>query len=212
MMARGWRGARLLATLLVVAGMLGGCQILYFIFGQGDQPALYRFGKGKRVLVLVEAANGVTVPPAFTTSLADQIGLHLQRYKAVDVPLVPQERLIALQQANPEKYPTWGVPDIARRTDADLVLYVAITQMAINKTADGTVGEGRAMAYVKVCNQKEKLWPADDMGQLVEARQDAVLLRDKSDDDIRKDMAERLTLRTGRMFHAYSLDNQDMAR
>jgi hypothetical protein len=210
-MARGWRDARVLAALVIVAGMLGGCQLLYLVFGQGDQPALYKFGKGQRVLVLVDVADGVSVPPTFATTLADQIGLHLQRYKAVDAPLVPQERLIKLQQTDPN-YRKLGVADIAQDTDADQVLQVSVMQMTVLKTADGTVAQGRAVAYIKVCDRHGRVWPGDDKGQLVEGRVDEGLLRDKGADEILKEMAGQLTLRAGRMFHSYTLDNHEMSK
>ena len=210
-MARGWRGVRGAAMVALAAGMLGGCQVLYLLLGQGDQPALYKFGKGQHVLVLVDVADGVSLPPAFATTLADQIGLHLQRYKAVDAPLVPQERLIALQQADPDAYRKLSVADIAEKTDADQVLQVAIMQMDVNTTADGTVANGRAVAYVKVCNRKGRVWPGDEKGQLVEAQVGMGLLRDKGADGIRQDMADQLTLTTGRMFHSYSLDTHEMS-
>ncbi len=206
-MAWRWRGAWAVAVLVSVAWMLGGCGVLYLIFGQGDQPALYKFGKGQRVLVLVDVADGVSVPPVFPTSLADQIGLHLQRYKAVNVPLVPQERLIKLQQSDPQGYRKLGVADIAQDTDADQVLQVSILQMAILKTADGTVAEGRAVARVKVCDRKGRVWPGDATGQLVEGSVDMGLLQEKGPDEILKEMATQLTARTGRMFHSYSLDD-----
>jgi hypothetical protein len=205
-MARGWRGAWAVAALVIAAGMLGGCGVLYLIFGQGDQPALYKFGKGQRVLVLVDVLDGVSVPPVFATSLADQIGLDLLRNKAVDVPLVPQERLIKLQKTDPEGYRKLGVADIAQDTDADQVLQLQILQMAVLKTADGNVAEGRAVARVKVCDRKGRVWPGDAAGQLVEGRVDAGLLQDKSADDILKEMATQLTQNTGKMFHSYSLD------
>jgi hypothetical protein len=210
MMARGWRGVRAVAALVIVAGMLGGCQVLYLLLGQGDQPALYKFGNNQRVLVLVDIADGVSVPPAFATSLADQVGLHLLRYKAADA-LIPQERLIKLQQTNPEAYRKLGVADVAQDTDADQVLQVSIMQMAVIKTADGTVAEGRAAAYVKVCDRKGRVWPADSKGQLVEGRVDMGLLRDKGSDDIMKEMTAQLTLRTGRMFHSYAIEDHEMS-
>jgi hypothetical protein len=206
-MARSWRGVCAVAALVIVAWMLGGCGVLYLIFGQGDQPALYKFGKGQRVLVLVDVENGVSVPPVFPTSLADQIGLYLQRNKAVNVPLVPQERLIKLQQTDPEGYRKLGVADIARDTDADQVLQVSIAQMAVLKTADGTVAEGRAVARIKVCDRNGRVWPGDAGGQVIEGRVDSGFLQDKGADEILKEMATQLTTRTGRMFHSYSIDD-----
>jgi hypothetical protein len=208
-MTRGWRRPGTAFLLLAALALLGGCQIVYLLFGQGTQPAQYQFGKGQRVLVLVDVSGGVSLPPAFATTLADRIGLDLLQNKAVSVPLVPQERLIKIQQTDPG-YAGFTVVDIAAKTDADQVLQVAITQMAAIKTADGTVAEGRAVAYVKVCNRQGRVWPGDSMGQLVEASVSAGLLRDKSNEEILKQMAGQLTLLVGRMFHSYELENREI--
>jgi hypothetical protein len=209
-MASGWRGVRAVAALVLVGAVLaaGGCQVLYLLLGQGDQPALYKFGKGQRVLVLVDVADGIVLPPAFSTGLADQIGMDLSKHRAVNVPLVPQEKLIKLQQADPEGYRKLGVADICQDADADQVLQVSIMQMGVITTADGNVAQGRTQAYVKVCDRKGRIWPGDAKGELVEVRVDEGLLRDKSSEEILKQMSADLTTRTARMFYSYEVESR----
>jgi hypothetical protein len=214
-MARTRRGARGAVALAVVAlaAMLGGCELAALIGGEGQQDALHKFDKGTKVLVLVDVRDGVGVPPAYTTGLGDEIGVHLWKNEAVDVPVVPQGALIALQQANPDEYKKLGIADIAQATGADEVLEVYITQLSTPATSDSLVTTGYAEAYVKIIDKKgQRIWPGDATGMRVEARVDPSLLTDKTVAQVQKELAAKLATRTGRMFHTSEIEGHRMER
>ncbi len=210
-MARGWRGRfGRAAPALVVLAVLGGCEILYFAAGKGNQPALFNFSKGQRVLVLVDVSNGVAAPPTFATTLADQIGNHLWAHKAVNVPLVPQDTLLKLQQTNPG-YKNLGVADIAQETGADVVLYVNVRQLQTPISADGAVAGGHAEVLVKVIGREgNRIWPGERDGKSVTADLEMGMLSDRAIPEIIKIMSGLLTVRTGRMFHEYDMEDRSM--
>lgn len=194
--------------LLVLA--VGGCQVLYFLGGKGDQAALYKFGKDQKVLVLVDVREGVTPPPTFATSLADQIGAHLVRYKATDN-LVSEARVVDLEEQNPDKFKGMGIADIARKTGADVVLDVYLTQLDVPLSSDKTVAEGMAEAYVKVVDKSgNRLYPGEETGTHITAHVDAGFLSDRDVSTIQKQMMDQLTTLTGRMFHSYDMEDKDM--
>jgi len=147
----------------------------------------------------------VAAPPALATNLADQIGAALWLHKAVDVPLVPQEKLIGVRQANPEAYAKMLIGDIAQETGADAVVYVNVTQLLAAATADGIVAEGNAEAYVKVTDRMgTRLWPGDVAGTRITAHVDMGLLTDRSLEEIIKDLGKQLSDQTERMFREYT--------
>src|SRR5687768_13943965 len=119
----------ILMSLMALTLGLAGCEILYFMGGKGSEPALYTIPKDKRVLVLVDIHEGVTVPPAFAAGLGEKISTHLFRNNGADH-LVSQDRVIALQKDDPEAFKKMGVADIARGTDADIVLVVYVTMFS----------------------------------------------------------------------------------
>jgi len=186
-----------------MAAGLVGCDFLQG--GLVKQPAQYTLPKGKHVLVLVEAREGVAAPPAFATTLADQIGGALWQKKVVDAPPVPQEKLIGVQQADPEAYKRKGIADIAQETGADVVVRVYVTQLLAVMTEDGNVAEGNAEAYVKVVDrQGSRLWPGDVTGTKVTAHVDMGLTADRSTAEILKNLEGQLGDQTERMFHEYT--------
>ncbi len=188
----------------------GGCQLLYFAGGKGTADPLYKFPKNQHVLVLVDVHESVNAPPAFATTLADRIGSHLFRYKATDF-LVSQDRIIDMQRNDPVRYKSLGVADMARETGADAVLRIYITQLVTPKSTDNMVGEGMAEVFVKVIDkQGNRIWPADSAGMKVSAAVRPALMSERDTDAILKELADLLTVRTGRMFHSYNLEDKTL--
>ncbi len=207
-MARIWQ----VGALVLTAGtlLLAGCQLLALAGGKGKQDALYKFGKNQRVLVLVDVREGVTPPPSFKTALADKVSSHLYHYKAADN-LVTQEKVVQLEQNDPAKFKAMGIADIAQMANADAVLRVYVTRLETISSSDGTVAEGNAEVFVKVVDRDGKrVWPGDATGARVTTHVNPELLSDRGIDAIMQEMTEDLTVKTGRMFHPYALDDASM--
>jgi hypothetical protein len=201
-----------MATVICALAALGGCE-LAALLGEGAEPALHKIDEGTKILVVVDVGDGVALPPAFSTTLADQIGAHLVKENAVDVPVVPQDDLVKLQLTNPEAYKRMGLADIAQATGADQVLLVYITRFDTPREESGLVARGNAVAHVKLVDKAgQRVWPGDAMGQEVTAQANETLLNEKSLEQVQKDMGAKLALRTGRMFHAYEVDSHKMDR
>ena len=100
------RRAGRIAAVLLMAAALGGCELLYFLGGKGQQPALFDLPKGKRVLVLVDVPANTEAPPTFATTLATHISDHIYRNEGADH-LVGQERLEELR-ATKSHSGKWG--------------------------------------------------------------------------------------------------------
>lgn len=190
---------------------LGGCELAALAMGSGSKPALYKFEKNKRILVLVDVKDTVTPPPTFATTLADKIGAHLIRYKAADN-LVSQSALVDLQQRDPAAFKKMSMADIARALGADVVLDVYLTQLDIPITTDGNASlDSDGEAYVKVVSRDgNRLFPGEENGSHVTAHVNGGLLSDQAVPDIQKQLLDQFALVVGRMFHSYSLDDKDM--
>jgi hypothetical protein len=199
---------------LLLAGLsflLSGCQALYFLAGKGNQDALYTFPKGQRVLVFVDAPPSVILPPNFANSLGDDISNHLFKNKATET-IVSQDHLNALR--SDPTFSKLGDADIARATDADIVLYINIISFNVGLTSGEAVTQGDAEAMVKVVSKTgQRLWPpGQPNGQAVQAHIDENLADQRDQAATFKEISDLLTVRIGRMFHAYSLDDSDMTK
>lgn len=203
--------SRRLAALLMLALplALGSCQALYFLSGKGTKDAAYKLPKEKRVLVFVDAPPSVLLPPGYAATLGKAIGDHLYKYKAADK-IVAQDRLTTLR--DDPTFSRLGIADVARATDADVIVYVNLVTFHEGLLSDGTVTQGDAQALVKVNDSTGKrLWPIDDAAGLpVDAHVEDQLAEQRSDAATLKEITNSLATRIGRQFHDYSLDDADM--
>jgi hypothetical protein len=210
----GWRLDRVQVGLAVMAlGLgtvaLGGCEVFGFFAGHGKQDALYTIPKGKRVLVLVDVRPEVAAPPTWGTSLGDRIASHLYRFKAADQ-LVGQDKLLDLQR-DPARFSKMGVADIAAATDADVVVSVYVVDLVVSQSTDEGVTHGGARALVKVIDRAgTRMWPGDLAGHKIEAQVSPALTTEKDKTAVYQELAEQLTVRVGRMFHPYDLEDKTM--
>jgi len=201
--------AVLLFALLPLA--LASCQLLYFLHGKGDQPALYTLPKDQRVLVFVDASPSISLPPGYAASLGDKIGKHLFKYKAA-TKIVTQDRLTELR--NDPTFADRGIADIAHATDADVVVYVNIITFNVGMISGGTVSHGDAQALVKVVDKDgHHLWPLNsETGMPVDAHLDEALEDQRDQAATLSEINDLLALHVGRIFHTYSLDDPDMTK
>ena len=190
---------------------LTGCELLGFFAGHGSQKALFDLPKDKRVLVLVDVRPEVTVPPTFAITLGDRISSYLFRNKATDK-LVGQDRLLDLRRDD-ARFRKMGVADIAATVDADVVIVAYVVSLDVGTSTDGTVTQGAALVTVKVVDRSgDRLWPGDAAGTRVEARVDPAFASDRDKAQVYKELGDLLTVRVGRMFHKYSLEDRDATR
>jgi hypothetical protein len=189
---------------------LSGCELIGLFAGHGSQAALYVLPKDARVIVLVDLRKDIEAPAAFASNLGDQITAHLYTYKATDH-VIGQAVLVDLERNNP-KYAEMGVADVAAATGADVVVVVDVVMLSVTSSSDNMVHEGAAEAYVKVIDRNgNRLWPGDN-GMRVNAKVDPKMNDDVIKQGIFKNMQDTLTVRIGRMFHSYSLDDSVMSR
>lgn len=204
------RGTRL-AFAGVLLAAIGGCAVLGFLGGHGKRAALYKLPKDKQVLVLVDVRPEAGAPPTWGTMLGDRISSHLYQYKAADH-LIGQDALLEMQK-DPVAFQKMGVADIAQATGADIVIVVYIVELRVTQTAEGTVAQGNAEALVKVVDKTgTRLWPGQLAGEKVEAHVDPTLSSEKDKAAIFKELQDLMTIRVGRMFHDYDLEDKEMTR
>ena len=153
---------RLLLAALVLPTLLTltGCEVGYFIFGQGDQPAVFKIPEQSRVLVLVDKAANSPMTVSDLQSLINTMNLLLYQNK-VATQFVPAFRLTNLQR-NTELYQSMGIADIAAAVRADIVIYIYLRKFSAKLISDKQISEGYASAIVKVVNKNgTRLWPKD---------------------------------------------------
>ena len=202
------RGMMLLTVAMALG--TGGCALLYFAGGKGEQKALYELPKKQRVLVLVDTRASAEPPPGFSARLGAAISTHLYRFKAADN-LVSQDRLSSLRQ-DVNAFAKLGVADIARACDADCVVVVDVWEFSITTSSDKAIIQGSTQAFVKVvAKDGSRLWPVGiQAGTPIEAHVDPVLVSEKDRDAIAHEMMDLLTVRAARMFHAYDMEDKQM--
>ncbi|HUO10390.1 MAG TPA: hypothetical protein VM008_18940 [Phycisphaerae bacterium] len=199
---------------ILLAGLsllLSGCQALYFLQGKGDKDADYTFPKDKRVLVFVDSPPSVILPTTYATTLGNDISDHLFKNKATEN-IVAQDHLNVMR--SDPTFSKLGDADIARATNADIILYVNITTFNVGITGGEAVTQGDAQAMVKVVSKSgQHLWPPNEpAGVSVQAHVDESLADSRDQDATVKEISKLLTVRIGRMFHKYSLDDPDMTK
>jgi hypothetical protein len=198
-------------AMLAVGAMLSGCEILYFAAGKGKSKPEFTFPKNQRVLVFVDARPGVPMPVEATAALGDRIAAYLYKHNAADH-IVAQERLTDLRR-NP-RFSAMGIADVARQTEADCVLFVDVVQFNIETLADDTTTSGQAQALVKVVDKDgNRMWPmGDGPGTAIAAQASPDLSDKRTPESVTEEMTAQLIVHTGRMFHAYNLEDRSITR
>ncbi len=202
------RNRRLLFCLALPLA-LASCQALYFLTGKGEQDALFTIPKGKRVLVFVDAPPAVILPPDYARNLGKMIGDHIYKYKGADQ-IVGEDRLNVMR--NDPAFSKMGIADVARADNADLVIWVDIVTFNVMQSTDQTVSQGDVDAMVKVVDRDGvRMWPKNDVaGIAVHGHTEPSLMGEQAKGGPTGEIDDQLTIRIGRMFHKYSLDDADM--
>jgi hypothetical protein len=201
-----------LAALLLLTPLLSSCQALYFLGGKGTQPALYTLPKEARILVFVDTRPTLSPPVDFPSALGEKIAAHLYKYGLANK-FVAQERLTALRRDH-AKFSTMGIADVARATEADVVLYVDLISYEVNAISDESIAQGSVHVLVKVLNHDgTRLWPKDAPAGIETAAQlDPALTTDRDLPAVLKMLTDTLAMHVGRMFQKYDAEDPVLSR
>ena len=203
----GLADARLIAALAVLAALLlAGCGM------EDKQKALYKLPKNQRVLVFVDVHPTVVAPAGFATQVAEKVGVELFRYKALEHTVAPG-RLNELRR-NQEAFNKMGVADIARATDADVVICVDLVTFSASTLSDKSVTQGFAQAMVKVIDSHGKrLWPGDgSAGKEIDERVDPAFADQRDQDAVAKELGDKLARDVARLFHDYDQSESELMK
>jgi hypothetical protein len=126
---------------------------------------------------------------------------------------VAQERLTALSRDH-AKFATMGIADIARATEADVVIYVDLISYEVNAISDESIAQGSVHVLVKVLDHNgDRLWPKDaPTGIETGAKIDPALTTDRDQAAVLKMLTETLAIHVGRMFQKYDAEDPVLAR
>src|SRR5271170_4159760 len=134
------RGILLLILMASAFISLGGCELLYYLQGNGEDKALYKIPKSDRVLVLVDSSAGSPMTIQATGSLIDSVNSQLYQNKAADQ-LVPSFRVMELERTNPVTYQQMGIADVAKSVKADVVVYIFLDRFNVQLDSDQQISQ-----------------------------------------------------------------------
>jgi hypothetical protein len=200
---------RLLVIFLGCAVLnLVGCQLAYFLAGNGEDKALYDIPRSDRVLVLVDSAANSPMTMQAITGLIDSVNSQLYQNKAADQ-LVPSFRVMQLERSNPVAYKQMGIADIAAALHADLVVYVFVNRFDVLLDAAQEVSHGDALGLVKIVdNGGKRLWPDDvTEGYPVSAHIQENFTADQSSTDVQNQLIAQLSVNIALLFYDHPASN-----
>jgi hypothetical protein len=201
--------------LVALVSAMAGCEAIYFLHGEGTQDALYAFPVKSRVLVMVDTHpnSGVPadVPPALAEAITEFIYQHEKEGKKCE--FVSPARLASLR-SDPDKFHLMSISDIAQATNADYVIYVDMTEFAMQNTPDGEVTQGVAQTLTKVVSRHgARVFPTDGSSGVPIASSLTPGLAEPVGESHAKDhLVGQLTVRIGRMFISYDMEDNAIAR
>jgi len=211
----GLKIARIAAALTMLC-LLGGCTILSVVSQRtvgNPVDAKYVPKKTDSMLVLVESYG-----LALDSDIESQhMTLVLRRVlnDAKIAPLVDQQSLEQLKDLDPQKYAPMTIADIGRRVGARQVLYVNIWRSEIVKPAGSGQMRGHMDAVVKIVDADtgDTRWPMDAPSEDVQITTDwTVESQDKTESDLRAQMADEMAEDIGKLFHNYHTDQEPMEK
>jgi len=156
----------LLAVLAgVLAAQAGGCAGVAWIAAQLAPPrkvhAQFRPPAQKRCLVLVDdVLSGQGAYETVKDMLTERLNQELAEHK-IAASTIPYGQVAHLAAITP-RYNDLSIPQIGRKLDADLVLYVQIDRFELRDSPVETLWHGCFVASVKMVDaQQGRLWPMD---------------------------------------------------
>jgi hypothetical protein len=128
--------------------------------------------------------------------------------------LVDQQALERLQD-NQRQYTPMTIAEIGRRLGARQVLYVNIWRAEIVKPAGSGQMRGHMDAIVKIVDSAtgDTRWPSDAPSEAVQITTDwTPESADKTEDDLRAQMADQMADDIGKLFHDYHPDQEPIEK
>jgi len=204
-----WMNRGAVALLLVAwLGVLGGCDM----FGKGTQKAEFKLPEKARILVMVDPRPASNTPIDVPAALGETINRYLYKHN-VGENFVAQARLTELRK-NPQ-FARMGIADIAKATDADVVVFLDLVRFSADTQSEGQLTEGFAQGLVKVVDGRgQRLWPAETevLGQEVQAVVAPNFASDMSVVQVRQALIDGMAIHTGRLFHDYDKEDKEVAK
>jgi hypothetical protein len=130
------------------------------LFPPKKVPAQYEFDEKACLLVFVEDPKHLADQTSLKTQLTEYLIKDCENRGLVGK-AVPYRQLMHLAAAT-ENFPSLSTAEVAKKLNADVVLYVEIDQFSIKDAANSPFWHGKLTTLVKVIGVKEgRLWPKD---------------------------------------------------
>ena len=148
----------------LMAMMNSGCAsalgtLSYGIFGPAANPAKYVLPK-EPTLVLVENYRNPSAAEFDADQVASEVTDDLKKNNVA--PIVDLDKLLAIRDADPNKYRTMKIQDIGRAVGAKQIVYVDLVAAAVELDPSQRALHGKAAARVRVVEvaSGDTRWPA----------------------------------------------------
>jgi hypothetical protein len=197
------------ALLCIIAGCQAMGALIYKTTGDPDVPAQYELPQ-KPALVLVENFKHASVAADDSELLGRLIHGRLDQKKLV--PLVGHERLLELKAADPKAFRAMTVVEIARKLDAEQVIYVHLQAGAVSSMGGGTIKQGKASVLVRVIDVQtgENAWPTGiEDGRQIGTETNPATTGSRAESEIRLSMYDNVAMQIVRLFHKWKPDGSD---
>jgi hypothetical protein len=201
---------------VVFAGVIAalcGCEAIGVLASKAEDKSVkakYTPKSQDPMLVLVESW-GLSLDSGIE---AEHMTLSLR--KAVTdlkiAPLVDQKELDTLKDMYPDTYTTMNIADIGRKTGAKQVLYVNIWRAEIVNPPGSGQKRGHMDAVVKIVDSQtgETRWPMGASSNAVQITTNWIPATDKTDTELRAQMADQMAEDIGKLFHTYTPEGESV--
>jgi hypothetical protein len=206
---------RLMVTLLAcgVCCVAGGCDLVGVAASRASSvapvKAEYVPNNKDPMLVLVESYGLLLDSPIETEHMTLSLNKAMADNKVA--PLIDQQALEKLRDADPRQYESMSIADIGRRLGAEQVLYVNISRAELERPPGSGQVRGQMEAVVKIvdCQSAERLWPIDSPSELVQITTKWVpQAADAADNQVRAQMSDQMADDIGKLFHDHPPDDE----
>lgn len=199
-------------SLAALACLAGGCQLLGVVANSASSgstiKARYVPIKTDSMLIVVEAYGLEMDSGAETQRLTMSLSKQIRDNKIA--PLVDQQRLERLKDADPDGYQKMTIAQIGQVLGARQILYVNATLCEIEKPIGGGQMRGKMRAAVKIVDSEtaNSRWPLDGSSEPIEI--DTPWSMDdgsKTESDLRREMSDQMSEAIGNLFHDWHSDS-----
>lgn len=150
----------MVAVGLFTAGCMAGGTFMYKAFGPSAVPAKYTLAK-EPTLILVENYHNPGAVGFDAEQIARTVGDQFTENKVA--PVIDQDKLVALREANSTKYRGMNIQDVGRALGAKQVIYVDLLESGVDIDPTQNALHGHSTARVRVVDVAtgKSLWPLD---------------------------------------------------